>query len=263
MNCFIPQFPVMARSAFPGSFICEAPELSCPPLSARSPSSAQSGSEVLPAGVVEDSLPTRRSLLSRLRDLGDNESWRTFFEMYWRLLYNVARKSGLSDHHAQDVVQETVIAVARKMPEFRYNPDKGSFKQWLLLICRRRILDHFRRSYNALPIEQQTDEDAIRSTENLPDPTLPPDIQIDGIWEQEWRENIFQAALAKVRQRANPKHYQVFDYCVLQNQRPAEVARMLGLNAAQVYLAKHRLSAAVKRAVKELETEMGAGRGAD
>jgi len=69
-----------------------------------------------------DSLPTRSSLLSRLRDLGDSGSWRDFFETYWRLLYNVARKSGLADAEAQDVVQDTVIAVARKMPGFHYDP---------------------------------------------------------------------------------------------------------------------------------------------
>ena len=68
------------------------------------------------ATIKDDSLPTRRSLLSRLRDLSDSDSWRTFFDTYWRLIYNVARKSGLSDGDAQDVVQETVIAVARKMP---------------------------------------------------------------------------------------------------------------------------------------------------
>src|SRR6266404_4758915 len=103
------------------------------------------------ASAEYDSLPTRRSLLSRLRDLGDSDSWRTFFDTYWRLIYNLARKSGLSDTEAQDVVQETIIAVARKMPGFRYDPAKGSFKQWLLLITRRRIQDHFRRLYRSLP----------------------------------------------------------------------------------------------------------------
>jgi DNA-directed RNA polymerase specialized sigma24 family protein len=78
---------------------------------------------------------------------------------------------------------------------------------------------------------------------------------MDGTWDDEWRENLFQAALARVRQRANPKQYQVFDYCVLQNLSASEVARMLGLNAAQVYLAKHRMSAAIKRAVAEIEAE--------
>jgi RNA polymerase sigma-70 factor (ECF subfamily) len=96
-----------------------------------------------------------------------------------------------------------------------------------------------------------------RGLENVPASTLPPDAAFDAAWELEWRENLFQAALARVRQRANPKQYQAFDYSVLQALPAAEVARMLGMNIAQVYLARHRVSAAVKRAVKELETGAG------
>jgi RNA polymerase sigma-70 factor (ECF subfamily) len=202
-----------------------------------------------------DSLPTRASLLSRLRDLGDSDSWQTFFDTYWRLLYNVARKSGLSDPEAQDVVQETVIAVARKMPGFRYDPAKGSFKQWLLLITRRRIQDQLRRLYRSAPVAEGRSAELDEKVQNLPALAPAPDAQIDAAWEQEWRSNLFQAALARVRCRANPKHYQVFDCCVLQGLPAPEVARMLGLNAAQVYLARHRMNAAVKLAVKELEAE--------
>ena len=42
----------------------------------------------------EDSLLTRRSLLSRLRDVGDDAGWREFFDTYWELIYRVARRSG-------------------------------------------------------------------------------------------------------------------------------------------------------------------------
>src|SRR5262245_43592250 len=98
-----------------------------------------------------DSLPTRRTLLSRLRNLDDDESWRGFFDLYWRLLYNFARKSGLDDSAAQEVVQDTVVSIARKMPEFRYDPARGSFRQWLLCITRRRITDHLRRHYRQPP----------------------------------------------------------------------------------------------------------------
>ena len=199
-----------------------------------------------------DSLLTRHSLLSRLRDLGDDASWRTFLDTYWRLIYNVARRSGLSDDAARDVVQETVISVARKMPDFRYDPSAGSFKQWLLLVTRRRICDHFRRAYRSLP----------RADERSDSPGSPrvtmetPDVLVDAAWEEEWRENIFQAALDRVRQQVKPKHFQVFDYCVLRNVRAPEVARMLGVNAAQVYLARHRVSAAVKRAAAAIEQEL-------
>src|SRR5258706_1893271 len=99
----------------------------------------------------DDSLSTRQTLLSKLRNLEDQESWRTFFDRYWELLYNVARRSGLGDAEAQDVVQETVIAVAKAMPDFRYDPARGSFKQWLLRIAGRRIMDQLRRKYRQPP----------------------------------------------------------------------------------------------------------------
>ena len=81
---------------------------------------------------AEDSVPTRHSLLIRLKQWDDTVGWREFFETYWELIHNVARKAGLTDAEAQDVVQETVIAVARKIGEFKADPRHGSFKSWLL-----------------------------------------------------------------------------------------------------------------------------------
>jgi len=190
-----------------------------------------------------------------MRNVEDSDSWRTFFDTYWWLVYNVSRKSGLTDHDAQEVVQETIISVARRMPGFQYRPEHGSFKQWLLLITRRRIQDHLRRQYRSLPRANLQDEALVQAVESVPSSELAPDEGIDAAWEQSWRENLFQAALARVRQRAHPKHYQVFDYCVLQNRPAREVAGMLGLNAPQVYMAKHRVSRALKRAARELESE--------
>jgi RNA polymerase sigma factor (sigma-70 family) len=199
-----------------------------------------------------DSLPTRSSLLGRLRNLGDGISWQRFFDTYWYLLYNVARKSGLSESDAEEVVQETIISVARKIPDFQYDPAKGSFKQWLLLIARRRIQDQLRRHYRT----RRSDDAAF---EHLPNqetaPPQAPDAQFDAVWEQEWRENILRSALERLSQRVNPKHYQVFEHCVMQKLPAPAVARMLNLNAAQVYLAKHRMTLAVKRTMAEIEAE--------
>ena len=77
--------------------------------------------------------PTRASLLSRLKDRDDHVGWQEFFDTYWKLIYGVALKAGLNDSEAQDVVQETVIYVAKKLPDFRYDPEKGSFKSVLSL----------------------------------------------------------------------------------------------------------------------------------
>src|SRR5437667_9703979 len=73
-------------------------------------------------------IPTRESLLSRLRNWDDQESWREFFDTYWRFIYGIGIKAGLSDAEAQDVVQETLLSVAKKMPGVKYDSAVGSFK---------------------------------------------------------------------------------------------------------------------------------------
>src|SRR6185503_15557951 len=95
--------------------------------------------------IPRDLIPTRRSLITRLKCWDDQESWNTFFETYWKLIYRAARSSGLNDAEAQDVVQETVISVCKQMPHFKYDPETGSFKNWLLKLTYWRITDQFRK----------------------------------------------------------------------------------------------------------------------
>src|SRR5207245_8592643 len=92
----------------------------------------------------DELIPTRASLLSRLKDWQDETSWKVFYDTYWKLIYNAAVKSGLSDAEAQDVVQETVIPVARNIGAFNYDPSVCSFKSWLLRVTRSRILNQLR-----------------------------------------------------------------------------------------------------------------------
>ena len=93
----------------------------------------------------DDWLPTRTSLLHRLKQWEDQESWRDFFNTYWKLIYATAIKAGLNDAEAQDMVQDTVIAAAKKIEDFKYDPALDSFKGWLLYLTRKRIALHYRK----------------------------------------------------------------------------------------------------------------------
>ena len=63
-------------------------------------------------------LETRSSLIQRLKVTINGESWQEFFQTYWELIYNVARRSGLSEADAQDIVQETILKVHNSMDKF-------------------------------------------------------------------------------------------------------------------------------------------------
>jgi hypothetical protein len=77
-------------------------------------------------------LATRRSLVERLGDWHDSKRWQQFFDSYWKLIHRAARKAGLTESEAQEVVQETLITVAKKIDRLKYDPKLGSFKGWLL-----------------------------------------------------------------------------------------------------------------------------------
>src|SRR2546422_171574 len=100
-----------------------------------------------------DSLLTRASLLGRLKNWEDAASWEEFSRIYSRLIRGVARQAGLTEAEAKDVEQETLLCVAKTIHEFESNPERGSFKGWLLNLTRWRIADQFRKRS---PAEQAT-----------------------------------------------------------------------------------------------------------
>src|SRR5262252_1604919 len=91
------------------------------------------------------SLETRPSLLNRLKAGDDVASWQEFYRTYGGLIRFFAEKAGLTADEAEEVVQETAIGVARRLPEFVYDPKVCRFKTWLLNLTRWRIQDQLRR----------------------------------------------------------------------------------------------------------------------
>ena len=196
-------------------------------------------------------IATRRSLVERLADWGDQLRWQEFFDTYWKLIHSVARRSGLTDAEAQEVVQETVITVAKNIDKLKYDPAIGSFKGWLLQITRWRIADQFRkREPGDAKGPRSTDDRLTATIERVPDSRI---VDLDALWEASWKENLFEAAVARVKKKVEPKQFQIFD-CYVRKEWPAQkVAERLGVNVGQVYLARHRVGALLKKEVKALE----------
>jgi RNA polymerase sigma-70 factor (ECF subfamily) len=198
-------------------------------------------------------IPTRASLLQRLRNWQDDCSWQEFFNIYWRLIYSVARKAGLAPDEAEDVVQETLISVAKHMPAFRYNPEIGSFKSWLLTMTRWRIIAQFRkRKHSPGQPEFVDDTSSALPGDDIPDLSIQ---SLDEVWEAEWQNNLLAAAIEKVK-HSEPGKFQIFDFYVNKQWDPVKVASHFKVSVNQVYQTKHRLTDAIREEVKRLEKEM-------
>jgi len=203
---------------------------------------------------VNELIPTRQSLLSRLKDWNDQEGWKVFFDTYWRLIYNAAIKAGLTDAEAQDVVQETVISVLKSIPNFEYDAKKGSFKNWLLRLTGWRITDQLRKRQRGIESRKREPGTSKRTAtvERVIDPV---GLKLEATWDNEWEKNLVEAAIERVKKKVDPKHYQIFDLYAMKSWPVSKVARTLKVNSGKVYLIKHRISQLIKKEIVHLRTK--------
>ena len=204
---------------------------------------------------IDELIPTRATLIQRLKNWQDQSSWQDFFDTYWKLIYGVALKGGLTPAEAQDVVQETMIAIARHMPSFKYDPAIGSFKTWLLNLTRWRITDQLRKRgpFVGYPAPRDDTATGTRLADRVVDPA---GRDLDVIWDAEWEKNLYDAALARVKRRLDPQKFQIFDLYVNKAWTPQKVAATFGIAVGQVYLAKHRAAELIKHEVERLRKEV-------
>ena len=185
----------------------------------------------------DELIPTKASLLGRLKNPDDQSSWQEFFDTYSKLIFGVARKAGLNEVDARNVLHATMESVAEHMPKFKYDPKIGSFKAWLLNLTRLQIIAHVCKPRSAVETNS-----AARA--------------VDRLWEKEWEINILEAAVANVKRRLEPAKYQIYDFCVNKKWSPEKVAAVFGLLVDQVIDARREITGMIQAEAKRLEQRM-------
>ena len=189
---------------------------------------------------------TRATLLHRVRDPGDREAWEEFFELYAPLLEGYARAHGLARADAEEVRDQCLEVLARKLPAFEYRRGKGSFQAWLHGIARGKVVDLLR----AQKVRKRESLALTRLTSPEPGP--------DEHWQREWRAEHLRYALRCVRRTETEERYRVFELLLLEELSVPEVSARTGLTAQQIYKIKASVLKRVRATLERLGTEPGA-----
>jgi RNA polymerase sigma-70 factor (ECF subfamily) len=186
---------------------------------------------------------TRQTLLHRVRDPADREAWEEFFELYAPLLERYARACGLARADAEEVRDQCLEVLARRLPAFEYRRAKGSFQAWLHGIARGKVVDLL-RARKVRPRESV-------ALERLGGPEPAP----DELWEREWRAEHLRHALRRLQREMDPARFRAFELLLVEELPVPEVARRTGFSAPQIY----KLKSAALRRVRAVLERLGTG----
>lgn len=180
---------------------------------------------------------TPHSLLERLRSPTEEAAWGRFVELYTPLLYHWARRFGLQQEDAADLVQEVFSILAVELPSFRCD-SKQRFRGWLWTVTRNKWRSRQRR----LAVRPQEVGDA--------DLAAVADDNSDGLEETEYRKYLVGRALQIMQGEFEPTTWKACWLYVVEGRSSADVAAELGLSVNAVHLAKSRV---LRRLRQELE----------
>lgn len=194
---------------------------------------------------------TSATLIERLKDKDDEESWNRFYEIYSPLILAFSRSKGCNQELAHDILQEAMVILLSTMPKFDYSPKKGRFRNFLLTIVMGRIRDTYKREKWYCSLASETKSDWVMGIEDTR-------LEIPGKkWDQLWKHNLFHHALENVKTKINKLTYQSFALYVLADKSTEYVAKQLNIEKNAVFQHKNRVMKLLREEIKTLKRELG------
>jgi RNA polymerase sigma-70 factor (ECF subfamily) len=194
------------------------------------PAAGDASVREVPAAPSNESTNTSLSLLGRLRHSDDQEAWSRFVDLYTPVLYHWARCVGLSEADARDLLQEVFMLLLKKLPEFAYDPQKGSFRGWLKTVIMNKLREQKRKKRevavgsNSHLLERPSDES-----------------EADRLFDEEFQRKLIGQAMTLIQRDFEPKTWQACWETAFCGRPAADVAKSLGMKLAAVYVARSRV----------------------
>lgn len=187
-----------------------------------------------------EKLYTRETLLIKLRNQHDDDSWEEFVSYYSNYVFAVLKGMGVEFDDLDDIKQSILLKIWKKIPDFDYNPEKGSFRAWLCTVIRNTVYNYFRDRVSTYELK---DEDSINA-------------EVDKIAQREWMTHIASLAWENIKGDFSDSVRETYIQ-ISQGRKSEEIAADLGISPGSVYVYKERVQKALRKEVRRLDKELG------
>jgi RNA polymerase sigma-70 factor (ECF subfamily) len=189
---------------------------------------------------------TRSSVLRAVADTGNDAAWRRLFDLYAGFVFSIARRKGLNDTDADDMVQIVFADLARNLPTFKYDREKGRFRSYLAGLVTWRVIDRLKASKRDAELKADFWEHARTAGGD------------DDFAEREWQSAAMEEALRRMKPDVRPEHYAAFVASAVEGQDSEAVMKLYGISRDNLYQIRNRLTAKLRETVAAVLAEMDA-----
>ena len=197
---------------------------------------------------VDDSPLTRASLLVQLRTGSNHIAWQEFVKLYGPVIYGFARKRGLQDADAADLMQDVMRSVSAAIGRLDYDRQQGTFRGWLFTITRNKI-------FNFLSARRIRPQGSGDSATNQLLHSHPDEEDGSAAWEMEYQRRLASLAMEQIKSEFQDNTWRAFWLTSVEGASAAEVSKQLGLSTGAIYVAKSRVLARLKEAVETIRQQ--------
>jgi RNA polymerase sigma factor (sigma-70 family) len=192
---------------------------------------------------------TRASLIVRLADAQNDEAWHEFVRLYEPVVYRLARRRGFQHADAEELLQEVMLAVARAAEGWVPDPERGRFRTWLHRIARNLMVNFLTRRKHQVWGTGKSDMQQMLEVESDPQSA------VTQLFEVEYRRETFRWAAGQVEREVKGTTWQAFWLSTIDDLPAAEVASRLKISVGNVYIARSRVMARLRRLVDKTRDE--------
>ena len=185
---------------------------------------------------------TRMTLIKRVKDRLDDNSWEEFTQTYQPYIMTILHRSGIPSSHIQDLCQDILLKIWKSIESFEYDPEKCTFRTWLSVVCRNTVYK-FSAKQKKLAID------------DVEVPHIADEAEIDHIIEREWRLYIAAKALESVSRQFNKNALEAYRG-FHKGQSVEDIAQSLEISESSIYVYNKRVKDAMSREIILLSREL-------
>ena len=187
---------------------------------------------------------TRSSVLKAVADTENTAAWNRLFDLYAGFVFSMARHKGLKPEDADDIVQVVFADLARNLPTFKYDREKGRFRSYLTGLVNWRVMDRLKASKRDAELKANFWKEVKAAGGD------------DDFSEREWQAAAMEEALRRMKPSVSPEHYAAFVASAVEGQDTDVVTKLYGISRDSLYQIRKRLTAKLHEKLAEVLAEM-------